>query len=44
MKGGKEINGNRKVRKMGEKGKHEMKKAFTLCKEGSVAIIKGEIS
>ena len=32
MKGGKEINGNMKVGKMGEKGKHEMKKPSRCAK------------
>ena len=34
MKGGKEINGNMKVGKMGEKGKHEMKKPSRCAKRG----------
>ena len=34
MKGGKEINGNMKVGKMGEKGKYEMKKPSRCAKRG----------
>ena len=34
MRGGKEINGNMKVGKMGEKGKHEMKKPSRSAKRG----------
>ena len=34
MKSGKEINGNMKVGKMGEKGKHEMKKPSRCAKMG----------
>jgi len=43
MKGGKEINGKRKVEE-GEKGKTRIGKAFTLCTKGSAGKIKGEIS
>ena len=44
MRGGKEINGNRKVEQRMKKGKSRIGKAFTQCKKGSAEKIMGEIS
>ena len=44
MRGGKEINGNRKVEQRMKKGKNRIGKVFTLCEKRSAGKIKGEIS
>jgi hypothetical protein len=44
MRGGKEINGNRKVEQRMKRGKSRIGKTFTQCKKGSAGKIKGEIS
>ena len=41
MRGGKEINGNRKVEQRMKKGKSRIGKAFTLCKKRSAEKIMG---
>ena len=44
MRGGKEINGNRKVEQRMKKGKSRIGKAFTQCKKGSAEGKVGKIS